>query len=111
MRAKAFGDILLQNLCFNEVYHLASSKITKKALANALKEVMVEKPFEKISVSDICNKCNRNRKSFYYHFKDKYDLVNWIFDMEFLEEASKKSYDGVWDLLADACDFFYKNRE
>ena len=51
MRAKAFGDILLQNLCFNEVYHLASSKITKKALANALKEVMVEKPFEKIIIT------------------------------------------------------------
>lgn len=111
MRAKAFGDILLQNLCFNEVYHLASSKITKKALANALKEVMVEKPFEKISVSDICNKCNRNRKSFYYHFKDKYDLVNWIFDTEFLEGASRKNYDGVWELLTDTCEFFYNNRE
>ena len=79
MRAKAFGDILLQNLCFNEVYHLASSKITKKALANALKEVMVEKPFEKISVSDICNKCNRNRKSFYYHFKPSQWVISSAF--------------------------------
>ena len=44
-----------------------------------------EQSFEKISVSDICERCGMNRKSFYYHFKDKYDLVNWIFDTEFVE--------------------------
>ena len=26
-----------------------------------------------------------NRKSFYYHFRDKYDLVNWIFYVDFIE--------------------------
>ena len=29
-----------------------------------------------------------NRKSFYYHFKDKFDLVNWIFDVEYLSTYS-----------------------
>ncbi len=111
MRGKVFDDILLQNLKFNEVYHLAVSKTTKRALANALKAVMTEKPFEKISVSDICNRCNRNRKSFYYHFKDKYDLVNWIFDTEFLEVASKKNYVAVWELISDICIYFYENRD
>lgn len=51
MRVKEFDDILLQNLNCNEVYELADSKTTKRALANALKAVMTEKPFEKISVS------------------------------------------------------------
>ena len=45
----------------------------------ALKGLMAEMPFEKINVSQICERCGMNRKSFYYHFKDKYDLVNWIF--------------------------------
>ena len=58
---------------------MADSNITKNALATSLKKLMREKPFEKISVSDICDDCGMNRKSFYYHFKDKYDLVNWIF--------------------------------
>lgn len=57
---------------------MADSNITKRALAAALKELMEQKPFSKINVADICEKCGMNRKSFYYHFKDKYDLVNWI---------------------------------
>ena len=53
---------------------MPDSNITKKALAMAMKELMEQIPFSKISVSDICEKCGMNRKSFYYHFKDKYDL-------------------------------------
>ena len=63
---------------------MADSNITKSALASALKELMETTPFAKITVSDICAKCNMNRKSFYYHFRDKFDLVNWIFDVEYL---------------------------
>ena len=59
---------------------MADSNITKRALATSLKELMLEQPFDKINVAQICARCNMNRKSFYYHFKDKYDLVNWIFD-------------------------------
>ena len=44
---------------------MADSNITKKALADALKELMDTKPFHKISVSDICERCQMNRKSFY----------------------------------------------
>lgn len=90
---------------------MADSNITKRALAAALKDLMRETPFEKISVGDICERCDMNRKSFYYHFRDKYDLVNWIFDMEFLAVAKKKEYEGTWEFLADICDFFYENRE
>lgn len=54
---------------------MADSNITKRALATSLKELMVEQPFDKINVAQICERCNMNRKSFYYHFKDKYDLV------------------------------------
>ena len=73
---------------------MADSNITKKALAGALKELMDTKPFQKISVSDICERCQMNRKSFYYHFKDIYDLVEW----SCLEDAKraleeKKTYD------------------
>lgn len=89
---------------------MADSNITKRALASSLKELMEEKLFEKISVGDICEKCDMNRKSFYYHFKDKYDLVNWIFDTEFIVVAHKKNYEDVWDLLIAMSDFFYKNR-
>lgn len=53
---------------------MADSNITKRALSAAFKELLQTEAFEKISVADICDKCHMNRKSFYYHFKDKYDL-------------------------------------
>ena len=95
---------------------MADSITTKKALANALKELMKETSFHKITISDICNRCNMSRKSFYYHFKDKYDLVNWIFDYEYLSRyPAHYVYDSGlndrrWDLIEDLCEYFYTNR-
>ena len=63
---------------------MSGSLVTKQALANSLKELMNTQGFSKISVKDIVEKCGMNRKSFYYHFKDKYDLVNWIFYTELI---------------------------
>ena len=91
---------------------MADSNITKLALSNALKELLAERPFEKISVSDICQKCSMNRKSFYYHFRDKYDLVNWIFDTEFMElnrlhsldkRLHSSSFDDRWQNIEVFC--------
>lgn len=90
---------------------MADSNITKKALAAALKELMAEMPFSKINISDICDKCNMNRKSFYYHFQDKYDLVNWIYDTEFIAAAKQKSYGSTWQFLNDICIYFYANKD
>lgn len=89
---------------------MPDSSITKKALASALKELMQEEAFSKISVSDICEKCEMNRKSFYYHFKDKYDLVNWIFDTEFITVMNKQGYSIGWDSVVLLSEYFYKNR-
>lgn len=89
---------------------MADSGLTKRALSAAMKELMVEQPFSKISVGDICERCEMNRKSFYYHFKDKYDLVNWIFDTEFIAFARKKEYTNIRDFLVDLCTYFYENR-
>lgn len=90
---------------------MPGSNITKRALVFALKELMETKPFSKISVSDICELCDMNRKSFYYHFKDKYDLVNWIYYTECVTALQKKQYDTGWGLMEDLCSYFYKNRD
>ena len=49
---------------------------TKNSLYNALLELMKEKTFEEIKVSDICNKALINRSTFYAHFEDKYELLS-----------------------------------
>lgn len=89
---------------------MADSSITKKALANSFKELMTEKPFKKIRVFDICDRCQMNRKSFYYHFKDKYDLMNWIFDTECMEIAEKNKKLEKWDFISVLFQYFYDNR-
>ena len=78
---------------------MADSNITKKALAPALKDLMIDLPFDKINVSDICELCDMNRKSFYYHFKDKYDLVNWVFDTEFMEVVGETECLRGWEFF------------
>ena len=91
---------------------MADSYITKRALAEALKELLKAEPFAQVSVGEICEKCHMNRKSFYYHFKDKYDLVNWIYSTEFIAVAKERGYSDVnMDLLADMCVYFYDNRD
>lgn len=89
---------------------MADSNITKKALSNALRELMEEVPFKKISVADICERCDMNRKSFYYHFRDKYDLVNWIFDTEFIALAQARTSHDRWEFIERMCGYFYENR-
>ena len=89
---------------------MAEGTITKQALAQSLKDLMQEKPFQKISVSDICERCGMNRKSFYYHYRDKYDLLNWIFDTEFGAICLHKTYRAEEDFFRDLCEYFYANR-
>ena len=43
---------------------------TKKALAEALKNAMKSKKFSAITISEIVEACEVNRKTFYYHFQD-----------------------------------------
>lgn len=89
---------------------MADSNITKKAIAQSLKKIMKDKPFEKISVAEICEDCGLTRKSFYYHFKDKYDLVSWIFDYDFLNKKDRIiGYDMVW-FFDDLFKYLHENR-
>ena len=53
--------------------------ITKNWIADKLRELMKRKPIEKIRVTEICEAAELERPTFYYHFKDKYDLVAWMF--------------------------------
>ncbi len=90
---------------------MAESGITKKVLAYALKDLMAQRPLAKITVGDICDACDMNRKSFYYHFRDKYDLVNWIFYTEFFDDYQQETEANPSDALHKICQFFEKNMD
>ncbi len=70
------------------------SQITKRALEESLKNLLLQKPLNKITINDIAEDCGINRMTFYYHFRDIYDLVEW----SCLEDADralndKKTYE------------------
>lgn len=89
---------------------MAESGITKMALAASLKALLQEQSFRKISVADISSHCGMNRKSFYYHFRDKYDLVIWIFETEYLAKQDALQTDD-WDHILQLCCYLYENRD
>lgn len=65
------------------------SQVTKRALEESLKHLLLQKPLNKITISDIAEDCGINRMTFYYHFKDIYDLVEWS-----CLEDSRKAIEG-----------------
>ncbi len=65
------------------------SQITKRALEQSLKNLLLQKPLHKITINDITEDCGINRMTFYYHFKDIYDLVEWS-----CEEDARKALEG-----------------
>ena len=64
------------------------SNLTKKALLTAFGELIEEKPFNKITITDLTEKCGLNRMTFYYHFDNIYELMIWGLEMQ-MREASK----------------------
>lgn len=70
------------------------SQVTKRALESSLKNMLLKKPLDKITINDITDDCGMNRMTFYYHFKDIYDLVEWSCE-EYASRAlnGKKTYD------------------
>lgn len=70
------------------------AQTTKKALAASLKRLLKVKTLDKVTVTDIAEDCEVNRQTFYYHFQDIYDLIEWIYTND-ADKAldGKKTYD------------------
>ncbi len=87
------------------------SNLTKQALEDSLKRLLLKKPLDKITISDLTSDCGISRMAFYYHFKDIYDLVEWAC----LEDAAKalqgkKTYDTWPEGLLQIFEAVYENK-
>ena len=58
-----------------------SRSTTKMAIAYAFRDLLSEKPINKITIKDITDLCSINRQTFYYHFHDIIDLTEWMCEM------------------------------
>ena len=87
------------------------SNVTKQALEASLKQLMQKKPLDKITIRDITDTCGISRMAFYYHFKDLYDLVEWVCLEDVTKAlAGKKTYDTWQEGLAQIFEAVLENK-
>lgn len=84
---------------------------TKRAVEGAMEKLLAERPFDAITVQAILDEALVNRKTFYSHYRDKYDLVRKMADGFFADIAAlveaRKHYDVVPDSPFGAMDALY----
>lgn len=91
---------------------MPNTNATKIALGESLKKLIRTKRLEKITINDLTADCGISRMAFYYHFKDIYDLVEWVC-MEDGEKAlqDKKTYDTWQEGVSLVFDAVLENKE
>lgn len=85
--------------------------VTKDALALALREEMKSKPLEKITIQDLTGRCGINRQTFYYHFKDIYDLLDYILYQETMKAIQDNITIDNWETGMNAMYKLMKEEE
>ena len=84
-------------------------------LAESFKELALKHPIEKITIKEITDKAGVIRPTFYNHFQDKYDLMEWINEAlvllfsniekekEFYQKASRLEGQNSFESIAQSC--------
>lgn len=83
---------------------------TKEKIATAVKELMRQKSIRKITVQDIMDETGMKRQSFYYHFQDIYDVIEWICFKELIHKVDVEQETSIEEWLGDLIDTIEENR-
>lgn len=87
------------------------SDLTKQALIASFKKLLETEPFDKITISDITNDCGLSRQTFYYHFRDIFDMIRWIYNSESLNKIGGRGGYGTWqDKIRELFDYTLNNK-
>ena len=76
---------------------MTESEQNKLAIADAMKQLMRSRPIEKITTSQILEKAGVSRRSFYRYFRDKFDLVEWIYNYDFCRFVDVRPEKSIWE--------------
>lgn len=83
----------------------------KEKLAEAMIRLVERKPVEKITVKDIVTECHASRQTFYNHFHDKYELINWIYSMKADEILKRFEEEKDWrECMRSLGEYFYQEK-
>jgi AcrR family transcriptional regulator len=85
---------------------------TRGLLETAFMEAVSEKGFQAVSVKDIAQRAGVNRATFYAHFNDKYDLLDYSIRMRFKQELEQRTLhvctfniENLRALIVTVCEF------
>lgn len=92
-------------------------KTTKDILGESVHELAQQKSVNKISVKEITDNCGLSTTTFYHHFRDKYELIAWMYNYQmediFLDfyEGTESWHQALLDMVTilDQDRSFYKN--
>lgn len=70
---------------------------TKMALEASLKKLLLHKQMDKITIHDLTEDCGISRMTFYYHFKDIYDLIEWSCEEDSRIAANGNTTYDTWE--------------
>ena len=90
------------------------TKYTKKIVSDTFLELLKEKDINKITVSELCQKADINRATFYRYYLDVYDLLEKIeqdFILELVNATDSKKINSVYTFTYDILKVFLHNKE
>lgn len=88
------------------------SDLTKQALVSSFKKLLETEPFDKITIADITNDCNLSRQTFYYHFRDIFDMIRWIYNADAASDSRNRTGYGTWqEKLRQVFDYTKANKD
>ena len=91
---------------------MSNTNATKTALGESLKKLVLTKRLEKITINDLTADCGISRMAFYYHFKDIYDLVEWVCVEDGRKALQgKKTYDTWQEGMCQVFDAVLENKD
>ena len=91
---------------------MSNTNATKTALGESLKKMVLTKRLEKITINDLTSDCGISRMAFYYHFKDIYDLVEWVCVEDGRKALQgKKTYDTWQEGMCQVFDAVLENKD
>ncbi|MCD8010847.1 MAG: TetR family transcriptional regulator [Lachnospiraceae bacterium] len=70
---------------------MEKNKLTKELLAQSFHDLLLHREFEKITIKNITDEAGVIRPTFYYHFQDKYDVLEYILYRDIIEKAEEMS--------------------
>ncbi|MBN2812088.1 MAG: TetR/AcrR family transcriptional regulator C-terminal domain-containing protein [Spirochaetales bacterium] len=74
-----------------------TAEMTRDLLARSLMALMQTRALDQVTVKDVVALCGLNRRTFYYHFRDMYDLLGWLYKKEAINPLVACARDETWN--------------